>query len=101
MTKPFRFTNSWLQKPDLKDIIREAWEKRVGRGPPLLEFTWKLNNAKRAIKLWVKRSVRMIVELRKTHKDLENHKIELFQDLTSTTKQRQIICQYDQREKEH
>lgn len=75
--KPFRFTNSWLKKPRLREVVEKAWQERVGRGMPLLTFTWRVKNKKRAIKNWAKAEVRIDKELKEALEILENRKKDL------------------------
>lgn len=79
-TKPFSFTNSWLKRPGMKEVVIEAWKREVRRSTPILEFTWRLRNTKKAIKNWVGRVARTDEELKEALKILEVRKRDLLQN---------------------
>lgn len=66
---PFRFTNSWLRRDGIKEVVEEAWNIRV-HGNSMYRFTKKLSNTKRVLKLWVKSWVRNDMELKSREKKL-------------------------------
>ena len=51
--RPFRFLNVWTSKPELLDVIRQAWNQDVS-GSPLRVLCSKLLATRRAIHTWNK-----------------------------------------------
>ncbi|XP_071902324.1 uncharacterized protein [Coffea arabica] len=51
--RPFRFSNVWTTKPELLEVIRQAWNQDVG-GSPLRVLCSKLLATRRAIQTWNK-----------------------------------------------
>ncbi|XP_027157364.1 uncharacterized protein LOC113758839 [Coffea eugenioides] len=51
--RPFRFLNVWTSKPELLDVIRQAWNQDVSRSP-LRVLCSKLLAMRRAIHTWNK-----------------------------------------------
>ncbi|XP_071922584.1 uncharacterized protein [Coffea arabica] len=49
--RPFRFLNMWTARPDLMEVIREAWNRDV-QGSPLRIFCAKLMAVRRNIQRW-------------------------------------------------
>lgn len=49
--KPFRIFNTWLDKPKVKDLAKEAWAIQLTRNK-LYRLLMKLHNVKFNIKKW-------------------------------------------------
>ncbi|XP_071906125.1 uncharacterized protein [Coffea arabica] len=49
--RPFRFLNVWTTRPDLMEVIREAWNAEI-QGSPLRTFCSKLMAVRRSIQGW-------------------------------------------------
>ncbi|XP_027166635.1 uncharacterized protein LOC113766670 [Coffea eugenioides] len=53
--RPFRFLNVWMTKPELLEVIRNAWVQEVN-GSPFRVLCSKLLATRRAIQAWNKHS---------------------------------------------
>ena len=51
----FHFLNVWTTKPELLEVIRQAWGQKIS-GPPLRVLSSKLLATRRAIQAWKKQS---------------------------------------------
>ncbi|KAK1424876.1 hypothetical protein QVD17_20217 [Tagetes erecta] len=51
---PFRFFNSWLDRPDCDNVIKNACDSFFFSGPPDVYLIEKLKHIKSALKLWLK-----------------------------------------------
>lgn len=72
---PFRFTNSWLKRQDLRLVVERQWEIRV-RGTAMYRFTKKLNNVKLALKHWARHNINTPTELNEATQELEQRQRE-------------------------
>jgi hypothetical protein len=54
--RPFRFEAGWSKRGDFKKIIQEAWVERTPAREPWMGFKRTLQNCKKVIQQWVKKS---------------------------------------------
>ncbi|XP_071916298.1 uncharacterized protein [Coffea arabica] len=58
---PFRFLNVWTTKPELLEVIRQAWNQDIS-GPPLRVLCSKLLATRRPIQAWNKQHFGNVID---------------------------------------